>query len=56
MIKIDEKGLISWLNTHAIQVFFTDPYRASLAGAFVYLIIWGILLVLFDRKKLIFKV
>ena len=56
MIKIDDKGLISWLNTHAIQVFFTDPYVASLAGALVYLVIWGIILILFDRKKLIFKV
>jgi predicted acyltransferase len=56
MIKIEEKGLIAWLNTHGIQVFFTDPYVASLAGALVYLLIWGIILVIFDRKKLIFKV
>jgi len=56
MIKIEEKGLIAWLNMHGIQVFFTDPYAASLAGALVYLLIWGIILVIFDRKKLIFKV
>jgi hypothetical protein len=29
---------------------------ASLVGALVYLLIWGIILVIFDRKKLIFKV
>jgi predicted acyltransferase len=56
MIKIEEKGLIAWLNVQGIQVFFKDPYLASLAGALVYLFIWGIILVLFDRKKLIFKV
>jgi predicted acyltransferase len=50
------KGLIAWLNVQGIQVFFKDPYLASLAGALVYLFIWGIILVLFDRKKLIFKV
>jgi predicted acyltransferase len=56
MIKIEEKGLIAWLNVQGIQVFFKDPYLASLAGALVYLFIWVIILVLFDRKKLIFKV
>jgi predicted acyltransferase len=56
MIKIDGKGLISWLNTHCIQVFFTDPFMASLSGALVYLLIWRIILAIFDRKKLIFKV
>lgn len=56
MIKIEDKGLIAWLNVQGIQVFFKDPYLASLAGALVYLFIWGIILVLFDRKKLIFKV
>ncbi len=56
MIKIDGKGLISWLNTQCIQVFFTDPYMASLSGALVYLLIWRIILAIFDRKKLIFKV
>ncbi len=56
MIKIEDKGLIAWLNVQGIQVFFKDPYLASLVGALVYLFIWGIILVLFDRKKLIFKV
>jgi len=49
-------GLVSWLYSHWIEPFFTEPKNASLAGALTYLVIWFVILVLFDRKKMIFKV
>ena len=49
-------GLVSWLYNHWIVPFFTEPKNASLAGALIYLLIWFVILVLFDRKKMIFKV
>lgn len=49
-------GLVSWLYNHWIEPFFTEPKNASLAGALTYLAIWFVILVLFDRKKMIFKV
>jgi predicted acyltransferase len=51
-----EAGLISWLYSHWIVPFFTEPKNASLAGALTYLLIWFVILVWFDRKKMIFKV
>jgi predicted acyltransferase len=49
-------GLVSWLYSHWIVPFFTEPKNASLAGALTYLVIWFVILILFDRKKMIFKV
>lgn len=49
-------GLVTWLYSHWIEPFFTEPQNASLAGALTYLVIWFVILVLFDRKKMIFKV
>jgi len=51
-----EAGLVAWLYSHLITPFFTEPKNASLAGALTYLVIWFIILVLFDRKKIIIKV
>jgi predicted acyltransferase len=49
-------GLVSWFYSHWILPFFTEPKNASLAGALTYLVIWFVILILFDRKKMIFKV
>ena len=51
-----EAGLVAWLYSHLITPFFTAPKNASLAGALTYLVIWFVILVLFDRKKIIIKV
>jgi len=51
-----EAGLVAWLYSHLITPFITEPKNASLAGALTYLVIWFIILVLFDRKKIIIKV
>jgi predicted acyltransferase len=51
-----ELGLISYVYRQAIQPYFTDLRWASLAGAFVYLVIWFVILYLFKRKNIIFKV
>jgi len=51
-----ELGLISYVYRQAIQPYFTDLRWASLVGAFVYLVIWFVILYLFKRKNIIFKV
>jgi predicted acyltransferase len=51
-----ELGLISYVYRQGIQPYFTDLRWASLAGAFVYLLIWFVLLYMFNRKNIIFKV
>ncbi len=51
-----ELGVISYVYRQAIQPFFTDLRWASLAGAFVYLVIWFVILFIFKRKNIIFKV
>jgi predicted acyltransferase len=51
-----ELGLISYVYRQAIQPFFTDLRWSSLAGAMVYLLIWFVILYLFKRKNIIFKV
>ncbi len=55
-LKTPETGLVAWLYSHWIMPFFSEPKNASLAGALTYLLIWFVILVLFDRKKMIFKV
>ncbi len=55
-IENPETGLVAWLYGHWIMPFFSEPKNASLAGALTYLLIWFIILVLFDKKKMIFKV
>ena len=55
-LKYPETGLVAWLYGHWIAPLFAEPKNASLAGALTYLLIWFVILVLFDRKKIIFKV
>jgi len=52
----DSMGLTEWLYQYGIVPFFSEPKNASLAGAFVYLLIWFGILFYFYRRKLIFKV
>jgi predicted acyltransferase len=52
----ESKGLISWMYEDGIVPFFSDPKNASLAGALVYVLIWFVILWVFYRRKLIFKV
>lgn len=51
-----EFGLISYVYRQGIQPYFIDLRWASLAGAFAYLLIWFIILYLFKRQNIIFKV
>lgn len=51
-----ELGLISYVYLQVIQPYFTDLRLASLAGALIYLLIWYVILYLFKRKNIIFKV
>lgn len=52
----DPIGLQTYLYTYQIAPHFSDPKAASLAGALLYLVIWFVILYVFYRKKLIFKV
>lgn len=52
----ENPGLISWIYEYGIAPLFTEPKNASLTGALVYVLIWFIILWLFYRRKLIFKV
>ncbi|GAB3521046.1 acyltransferase family protein [Emticicia fontis] len=52
----ESPGLISWIYEYGIAPHFNEPKNASLAGALVYLLIWFIILWVFYRRKLIFKV
>lgn len=51
-----ELGLISYVYRQAIQPYFNDLRWASLVGAFVYIVIWFVILYLFKRQNIIFKV
>ena len=52
----DPIGLQSYLYTYRIAPYFSDPKAASLAGALLYLVIWFVILYVFYRKRMIFKV
>ncbi|MBA4851909.1 acyltransferase family protein [Emticicia sp. BO119] len=52
----ESPGLISWMYNYGIAPHFSEPKNASLAGALVYVLIWFIILWVFYRRKLIFKV
>jgi predicted acyltransferase len=61
MIKVQspEEELISvqaYIYDYMIVPLFENPTNASLAGALIYLVIWFVILTLFYRKNLIFKV
>jgi|AntAceMinimDraft_11_1070367.scaffolds.fasta_scaffold47220_1 predicted acyltransferase len=49
-------GLQNYLYDFQIAPYFVDPKSASIAGALTYLTIWFVILYVFYRKKLIFKV
>lgn len=49
-------GLQSYLYDFQIAPHFSEPKNASLAGALIYLVIWFVILYIFYRKKMIFKV
>ncbi len=54
-----ENGFInlqSYIYEYLISPLFADPKAASLAGALTYLLIWTFVLLIFYRKKMIFKV
>ncbi|WP_064197215.1 MULTISPECIES: acyltransferase family protein [Emticicia] len=55
-VETPNTGLIEWLYRHWIEPFFAEPKDASLAGALTYLFIWFLILLWFDKKKMIFKV
>ena len=52
----ESPGLISWMYEYGIAPLFSEPKNASLAGALVYVLIWFVILWVFYRRKLIFKV
>ncbi|MPR34957.1 acyltransferase family protein [Salmonirosea aquatica] len=52
----DPIGLQSYLYTYQIAPYFSEPKVASLAGALIYLAIWLVILSVFYRKRMIFKV
>ena len=56
MVQVGDTSLQGWLYATFITSVFSDPYQASLAGAIVYLVIWGGILTYFYRNRLIFKV
>lgn len=61
MIKVtngigEELGLQSYIYNDFITPRFDNPMNASLAGALIYLLIWFVILTLFYRKNIIFKV
>ncbi|GHB51912.1 acyltransferase family protein [Persicitalea jodogahamensis] len=52
----DRIGLQTYIYKFQIAPYFSDPKAASLAGALVYLAIWFLILYIFYRRKMIFKV
>ncbi|MFM6914728.1 MAG: acyltransferase family protein, partial [Aquirufa sp.] len=56
MIKIGDKGLTSWIYSQGIEPLFADKINASLAGALIYVLIWGAILFFFDARKRYYKV
>jgi predicted acyltransferase len=56
MIKIGEKGLVSFLYEDGISTWFAEPKMASLIGALIYVGIWTLILYKLKKKNLIFKV
>ncbi|MFN8432112.1 MAG: DUF5009 domain-containing protein [Spirosomataceae bacterium] len=60
MVKIshgeESLGTLDYINEAIIKPLFANPMNASLAFAIFYVILWSIILLILDRKKLIFKV
>lgn len=51
-----QQDIISYLYTDYIKFYIENPYTASLVGGLVYIVIWYIILTVFYRKNLLFKV
>lgn len=49
-------GLQQWLYQNGIVPFFSEPKNASIAGALTFVLIWFVILWIFYRRGLIFKV
>ncbi len=56
MIKIGDEGLTSWIYSQGIEPLFVEKINASLAGALIYVLIWGAILFFFDARKRYYKV
>lgn len=52
----EQLGLQDYFYNYSITPFFANPLNASLAYALIYTILWSILLWVFYKNKLIFKV
>jgi predicted acyltransferase len=49
-------GLQQWLYQNGIVPLFSNPKNASIVGALTFVLIWSVILWIFYRRKLIFKV
>jgi predicted acyltransferase len=64
MIKFEAVGktseekisLVTYIYNNFIVAFIDNPKIASITGALIYVVIWSIILVIFNKRKLIFKV
>jgi len=56
MISIGGKGITAYLQDFLFASRISDPYVASLTGAFAYLLIWYVILRFFYQRGRIFKV
>ncbi|MFZ0596086.1 MAG: DUF5009 domain-containing protein [Flavobacterium sp.] len=52
----EQINLLTYLYSFGIAPFFSNPMAASLAGALIYVGIWTVILWVFYKNKLIFKV
>lgn len=56
MIEIQGKGVTAYLQEYLFASRISDPFVASFAGAFAYLLIWYVILRFFYQRGRIFKV
>ncbi|MEY4646913.1 MAG: hypothetical protein RIQ98_749 [Bacteroidota bacterium] len=56
MLEIEGRGITAYLQDVLFASRISDPYLASFAGALTYLIIWYLILRIFYRRGLLFKV
>lgn len=52
----ENEGTITYIFKHFISPLTQDPKLASLMGALIYVLIWSVILLIFKKKNLIFKV
>ncbi len=56
MLEVEGKGLTAYLQDVLFASRISDPFLASFAGAFTYLLIWFLILRFFYQRARIFKV